>query len=84
MSSNTQLQGIALSLPQARRSLQARVSWGDHVVTVGGEIVHTGTNRRETERALLRWQRNSQLPFGKAAGKLVELRTAERIEGMRT
>ena len=37
MSSNTQPQGIALSLPQARRSLQARVSWGDHVVTVGGD-----------------------------------------------
>ncbi|HQR85835.1 MAG: 4-hydroxy-3-methylbut-2-en-1-yl diphosphate synthase [Burkholderiales bacterium 35-55-47] len=37
MSNNTQPQGIALSLPQARRSLQARVSWGDHVVTVGGD-----------------------------------------------
>ena len=37
MSSNTQPQGIALSQPQARRSLQARVSWGDHVVTVGGD-----------------------------------------------
>ena len=37
MLSNTQPQGIALSLPQARRSLQARVSWGDHVVTVGGD-----------------------------------------------
>ncbi len=30
-------QGIALSQPQARRSLQARVAWGDHVVTVGGD-----------------------------------------------
>ncbi len=29
--------GIALSIPQARRSLQARVAWGDHVVTVGGD-----------------------------------------------
>ena len=30
-------QGIALSQPLARRSLQARVAWGDHVVTVGGD-----------------------------------------------
>jgi len=30
-------QGIALSQPKARRSLQARVAWGDHVVTVGGD-----------------------------------------------
>ena len=30
-------QGIALSKPQARRSLQAHVAWGDHVVTVGGD-----------------------------------------------
>jgi (E)-4-hydroxy-3-methylbut-2-enyl-diphosphate synthase len=30
-------QGIALSQPQARRSLQARVAWGGHVVTVGGD-----------------------------------------------
>ena len=29
-------QGIALSEPKARHSLQARVAWGDHVVTVGG------------------------------------------------
>ncbi len=29
--------GIALSQPKARRSLQARVTWGDHVVTVGGD-----------------------------------------------
>jgi len=28
--------GIAMSMAQARRSLQARVTWGDHVVTVGG------------------------------------------------
>ena len=28
---------IALSLPKARRSLQAQVRWGDHVVTVGGD-----------------------------------------------
>ncbi len=34
---NSVSQGIALSLPQARRSLQARVAWGDHVVTVGGD-----------------------------------------------
>jgi (E)-4-hydroxy-3-methylbut-2-enyl-diphosphate synthase len=37
MPNNAQPQGIALSQPQARRSLQARVSWGDHVVTVGGD-----------------------------------------------
>jgi (E)-4-hydroxy-3-methylbut-2-enyl-diphosphate synthase len=37
MSNNTQPQGIALSQPLTRRSLQARVSWGDHVVTVGGD-----------------------------------------------
>ncbi len=30
-------QGIALSQPKARRSLQARVTWGDHVVTLGGD-----------------------------------------------
>ena len=30
-------QGIALSQPKARCSLQARVAWGDHVVTVGGD-----------------------------------------------
>ena len=29
--------GIAISVPQTRRSLQARVAWGDHVVTVGGD-----------------------------------------------
>ena len=34
---NSATQGIALSQPQARRSLQARVTWGDHVVTVGGD-----------------------------------------------
>ncbi len=34
---NSASQGIALSQPQARRSLQARVAWGDHVVTVGGD-----------------------------------------------
>jgi len=28
---------ISLSHPKARRSLQARVVWGDHVVTVGGD-----------------------------------------------
>lgn len=32
-----QTQGIALSQPKARHSLQARVAWGDHVVTVGGD-----------------------------------------------
>jgi (E)-4-hydroxy-3-methylbut-2-enyl-diphosphate synthase len=32
-----QTHGIALSQPKARRSLQARVAWGDHVVTVGGD-----------------------------------------------
>ncbi len=37
MANNAQPQGIALSQPQARRSLQARVAWGDHVVTVGGD-----------------------------------------------
>ena len=37
MSNNLQPQGIALSIPKARRSLQARVAWGDHVVTVGGD-----------------------------------------------
>jgi (E)-4-hydroxy-3-methylbut-2-enyl-diphosphate synthase len=37
MPNNAQPQGIALSQPQARRSLQARVTWGDHVVTVGGD-----------------------------------------------
>jgi (E)-4-hydroxy-3-methylbut-2-enyl-diphosphate synthase len=37
MSNNLQPQGIALSIPKARRSLQARVTWGDHVVTVGGD-----------------------------------------------
>ena len=37
MPNNLQPQGIALSQPQARRSLQARVTWGDHVVTVGGD-----------------------------------------------
>jgi (E)-4-hydroxy-3-methylbut-2-enyl-diphosphate synthase len=30
-------QGISLSQPKARRSFQARVAWGDHVVTVGGD-----------------------------------------------
>ena len=28
---------ISLSQPKVRRSLQARVAWGDHVVTVGGD-----------------------------------------------
>ena len=37
MANNAHSQGIALSQPMARRSLQARVSWGDHVVTVGGD-----------------------------------------------
>ncbi len=37
MPANAQPQGIALSQPKARRSLQARVAWGDHVVTVGGD-----------------------------------------------
>jgi (E)-4-hydroxy-3-methylbut-2-enyl-diphosphate synthase len=37
MPDKAQSQGIALSQPKARRSLQARVSWGDHVVTVGGD-----------------------------------------------
>ena len=32
-----QTQGIALSQPKARHSLQARVTWGGHVVTVGGD-----------------------------------------------
>ncbi|BDU58379.1 4-hydroxy-3-methylbut-2-en-1-yl diphosphate synthase (flavodoxin) [Limnohabitans sp. MORI2] len=37
MANNIQSQGIALSQPSARRSLQARVAWGSHVVTVGGD-----------------------------------------------
>jgi (E)-4-hydroxy-3-methylbut-2-enyl-diphosphate synthase len=37
MPNNVSAQGIALSLPKVRRSLQARVAWGDHVVTVGGD-----------------------------------------------
>jgi (E)-4-hydroxy-3-methylbut-2-enyl-diphosphate synthase len=37
MANNATTQGIALSQPKARRSLQARVAWGDHVVTVGGD-----------------------------------------------
>ena len=37
MANNEQLQGIALSQPKSRRSLQARVAWGDHTVTVGGD-----------------------------------------------
>ena len=37
MSNNEPSQGVAVSVPQARHSLQARVSWGDHVVTVGGD-----------------------------------------------
>jgi (E)-4-hydroxy-3-methylbut-2-enyl-diphosphate synthase len=37
MANNNPAQGIALSQPKARRSLQARVAWGDHVVTVGGD-----------------------------------------------
>jgi (E)-4-hydroxy-3-methylbut-2-enyl-diphosphate synthase len=37
MPNNAPTQSIALSQPKARRSLQARVAWGDHVVTVGGD-----------------------------------------------
>jgi (E)-4-hydroxy-3-methylbut-2-enyl-diphosphate synthase len=37
MANNSQSQGIALSQPKTRRSLQARVVWRDHVVTVGGD-----------------------------------------------
>jgi len=37
MANNVQPHGIALSQPKARHSLQARVAWGDHVVTVGGD-----------------------------------------------
>jgi (E)-4-hydroxy-3-methylbut-2-enyl-diphosphate synthase len=37
MPNKSQAQGIALSQPKARRSLQARVAWGDQVVTVGGD-----------------------------------------------
>jgi (E)-4-hydroxy-3-methylbut-2-enyl-diphosphate synthase len=37
MPANAPTQGIALSQPKPRRSLQARVVWGDHVVTVGGD-----------------------------------------------
>jgi len=37
MSNNVQSQGISFSVPKPRRSLQARVAWGDHVVTVGGD-----------------------------------------------
>jgi (E)-4-hydroxy-3-methylbut-2-enyl-diphosphate synthase len=37
MANNAQSHGIALSQPLVRRSLQARVAWGSHVVTVGGD-----------------------------------------------
>jgi len=37
MANNAHTQGIALSQPKTRRTLQARVAWGDHVVTVGGD-----------------------------------------------
>jgi (E)-4-hydroxy-3-methylbut-2-enyl-diphosphate synthase len=37
MVNNVQHEGIALSQPKPRRSLQARVAWGEHVVTVGGD-----------------------------------------------
>lgn len=37
MTNNELSKGINLSQPKARRSLQARVAWGDHVVTVGGD-----------------------------------------------
>ena len=37
MVNNAQTQGIALSQPKTRHSLQARVAWGNHVVTVGGD-----------------------------------------------
>nr|WP_315226654.1 flavodoxin-dependent (E)-4-hydroxy-3-methylbut-2-enyl-diphosphate synthase [uncultured Limnohabitans sp.] len=38
MSADTLLPcGIAMSQPKARQTLQARVAWGDHVVTVGGD-----------------------------------------------
>lgn len=37
MSVDSFLTPIAFSNPKARKSLQARVSWGDHVVTVGGD-----------------------------------------------
>jgi (E)-4-hydroxy-3-methylbut-2-enyl-diphosphate synthase len=37
MANNEPSKGIDLSQPKARRSLQARVSWGEHVVTVGGD-----------------------------------------------
>ncbi|PUE60521.1 4-hydroxy-3-methylbut-2-en-1-yl diphosphate synthase [Limnohabitans sp. Rim8] len=37
MPADTHLQGIAMSQPKARQTLQARVAWGDHVVTVGGD-----------------------------------------------
>jgi len=37
MANNDQTQGIDVSQPKARRSLQARVAWGDHVLTVGGD-----------------------------------------------
>jgi (E)-4-hydroxy-3-methylbut-2-enyl-diphosphate synthase len=38
MSDDTTLPcGIPMSQPKARRSLQARLVWGDHVVTVGGD-----------------------------------------------
>jgi (E)-4-hydroxy-3-methylbut-2-enyl-diphosphate synthase len=37
MSNNDPSQGVAVSVPKPRRSLQARVAWGDHVVTVGGD-----------------------------------------------
>jgi (E)-4-hydroxy-3-methylbut-2-enyl-diphosphate synthase len=37
MSLPQELPAIAVSSPAARRSRQARVAWGDHVVTIGGD-----------------------------------------------
>jgi (E)-4-hydroxy-3-methylbut-2-enyl-diphosphate synthase len=49
MSNNEPSQGVAVSVPQARHSLQARVSWGDHVVTVGGDAPVRVQSRTNTD-----------------------------------
>ena len=34
---NIDAQPVAMTRPQKRQTLQAKVAWGDHVVTVGGD-----------------------------------------------